>query len=370
MRVRRPWCAPAPSVGTADADARVERGVQDVGEQVEQHHEHRGDGHPRQDHRIVGALERVEEQQPEAGPAEDALDHDHPAEEHPGVDGDDGHERDQRVAQRVPADHLATRHALRPRGAHVVGVQHLEHAVALVATPRRHAREHEHRHRQHHVLDEVDDVALLPDRVLALHVEHVDAELLVQHDHHEQLQQEREEEVGHREAEVRERRRRVVEQRVLAHRADHADEERQHHREHQRGADEQQRVPGGLADHVGDRALGAERLTPVALHEVAQPVDVLGWARLVEVVLVLEVLQRLLRDAGTVAQVRQRITTRRDEREHHDRREEDDDHRGEEAPHDEGEHREFLAERSCATAAIPDGRAPVSRCRSSPRCSR
>ena len=155
--------APSSSVRTADADARVEHGVEDVGEQVEQHHEHRGDGHPRQDHRVVGSFERVEEQQAEAGPAEHPLDHDHPAEQHAGVDGDDGHERDQRVAQRVTPDDLTARHALRPRGAHVVGVQHLEHAVALVAAPRGHAREHEHQHRQHHVLDQVDDVALLAD---------------------------------------------------------------------------------------------------------------------------------------------------------------------------------------------------------------
>ena len=41
-----------------------------------------------------------------------------------------------------------------------------------------------------------------------------------------ELQQQREEEVGHREAEVRERRGRVVEHRVLPHRAHHADEQR------------------------------------------------------------------------------------------------------------------------------------------------
>ena len=39
--------------------------------------------------------------------------------------------------------------------------------------------------------------------------------------------------------------------------------------------------------------------------------------------------------------------------EHHDRRHQDDDDRGDEAPHDEREHRKFLPERSPATAAIP-----------------
>ena len=141
--------------------------------------------------------------------------------------------------------------------------------------------------------------ALLPHRVLALHVEHVDAELLVQHDDDEELQQQREEEVGHREAEVRERRGRVVEQRVLPNGAHDADDQGEHHREHQGRPDQEQGVPGGFAHHVDDRTLGPERLAPVALHEVAQPAPVLRRTGLVEVVLVLQVAQRLLRDART-----------------------------------------------------------------------
>ena len=74
---------------------------------------------------------------------------------------------------------------------------------------------------------------------------------------------------------------------------------------------------------------------------------VLRRARLVEVVLVLEVVRASLRDAGPVAQVLQRVATSRDQREHDDRREEDDDQCGHQAPHDERDHRKFLAERSC-----------------------
>ena len=212
------------------------------------------------------------------------------------------------------------------------------------------------------MLDQVDDVALLPDAVLALHVEHVDAELLVQHDDHEELQQQREEEVGHREAEVRERRRRVVEHRVLADRAHDADDQRR----------ASPRAPARCPTsskvfQVASPTMSAtgrwvrNDVAPVALHEVAQPVHVLRGTRLVEVVLVLEVAQRLLRDAAagaaaraagrhaptpartprssrgatTTSAVSRRRTTKR-------------------------EHREFLAERSGATAAIaPDGRSAV-----------
>src|SRR5215207_2729528 len=52
---------PAP-VRTADPDAGVERGVEDVGEEVEEHHEDGGHRHPRQDHGVIESLERVEEQ--------------------------------------------------------------------------------------------------------------------------------------------------------------------------------------------------------------------------------------------------------------------------------------------------------------------
>ena len=202
------------------------------------------------------------------------------------------------------------------------------------------------------MLDQVHDAALLPHRVLALHVEHIDAELLVQHDDDEELQQQREEEVGHRETEVRERRGRVVEQRVLPNRAHDADDQGEDHREHQCRPDQEQGVPGGFAHHVDDRTLGPERLAPVALHEVAQPAPVLRRTGLVEVVLVLQVAQRLLRDARTEPQLPQRIAACGHQRKHDDGREEDDDQRGQEAPDDEREHRKFLAERLPATAAI------------------
>ena len=75
---------------------------------------------------------------------------------------------------------------------------------------------------------QVADVALLPDAVLALHVEAASMpSCSCSTTPRDELQQQREEEVGHREAEVRERRGRVVERRVLAHRAHDADEQRQ-----------------------------------------------------------------------------------------------------------------------------------------------
>ena len=151
-----------------------------------------------------------------------------------------------------------------------------------------------------------------PTRVLPLHVEELDAELLVQHDTTNELQQEREEEVGHREPEVGERRGRVVEHRVLPHRAHHADEQSQHHREHHRGADEQERVPGRLTHHVGHRAVACGTSRPSrparsrpASRGTAAGRDSSRWywrSRLRD---------RLLGDAGPVAESLQRVASAR-----------------------------------------------------------
>ena len=187
--------------------------------------------------------------------------------------------------------------------------------------------------------EEVADVALLSDAVLALHVEELDPELLAQPHHEDELQQEREEEVGHREAEVGPAGREVVEGRVLADGTHHPDEQPERRGEDDGRADQQERVPRRVAHHVRHRSIGAERGAPISRREVAEPEHVLLGNRLVEVVLVLEVDDRLLRDRRLVPDLSEGVTTRRDQEEDHQRRQYDDRNRDQQPPYDVRAHR-------------------------------
>ena len=89
---------------------------------------------------------------------------------------------------------------------------------------------------------------------------------------------------------------------------------------------------------VTGRSVLNER-APVAVHEVAEPAHVLLGDRLVEVVLVLEVRDRLLGDRRLVPESAQRVTARGDEEEHHQRRQHDDGNRDQQAPYDVRDHR-------------------------------
>src|SRR5713101_864374 len=164
----------------------------------------------------------------------------------------------------------------------------------------------------------------MTNRILSLRVEELPAELLLEDGDEQELQQEGEEEVGHGEAEVREAGGEVVERRVLTDRAHHPDQHRQRGRQQYRAADQEECVPGGVADDRGDRTLSAKRRAPVALHEVLEPQPVLLGPRAVEVVLVLEVTDGLLRGARSVTKLCQRVAARRHQHEHDDRREHDD----------------------------------------------
>ena len=58
-----------------------------------------------------------------------------PADQRADLQADDGHHRDERVAQRVQTDDAERRQALGARGAHIVLAEHLQHRRA------RHARD-------------------------------------------------------------------------------------------------------------------------------------------------------------------------------------------------------------------------------------
>src|SRR3954454_4666757 len=69
----RRGCVAVATTGSAVADAGVEPAIEDVRDEVEGDHEARGDEGHRHHHRRVVALDRVDQQRPDARDAEDLL---------------------------------------------------------------------------------------------------------------------------------------------------------------------------------------------------------------------------------------------------------------------------------------------------------
>ena len=114
-------------------NARVEKPVADVHQQVGQGvgagHEH-GQGY---DHRIIPREKALHAQSADAGDAEDGLRDEgacHQAAHHQTQDGEDG---DEGIAQDVAKDDQPLRQPLGPGGAHVVLPHHLQHAGPRLA---------------------------------------------------------------------------------------------------------------------------------------------------------------------------------------------------------------------------------------------
>src|SRR5262245_27521831 len=122
--VWRPWPSPATSAGawaaggrgrvSAIADPRVEHRVQDVRDEMEQHDEHACHHQPGQQDIHVAGLDALDEQGTHALPGEHPLGDHGPAEHRPDVDGDDGDQRDEGVAEGVAGHHPSPRQPLGP----------------------------------------------------------------------------------------------------------------------------------------------------------------------------------------------------------------------------------------------------------------
>src|SRR5215831_16802438 len=107
-------------------DTRVEEGIREVDEEV-QANDHRRDDQVHGLHdRIVELAERLEEEQPDAGQAEDGLDDHRAADVERHLQADEADHRDERVLERVAQDDAALGQALRPRGPNVVLPQDVE----------------------------------------------------------------------------------------------------------------------------------------------------------------------------------------------------------------------------------------------------
>ncbi len=127
----------------------VKHTVGEVGQQVCHQHGHRQKQYERLHRGIVPEEDRVDDQPTHARDRKDRLEDHHPADHRAHLQTEDGHHRQQRVAQRVPDHHRMRREALRARGRHVLLVHHFEHRRAHVAHQHRGDAGAE-RHRRHH----------------------------------------------------------------------------------------------------------------------------------------------------------------------------------------------------------------------------
>src|SRR5438874_3637739 len=112
------------------SDAGVQEAVADVHEQIREDVRDRGEQDDALHDGIVLRVDRIDGQLADALAGEDGLDDDASREEAPGLEADDGDDRDQGVPHRVAQDDRAAREALRPRRADVFEAHHLEERCA------------------------------------------------------------------------------------------------------------------------------------------------------------------------------------------------------------------------------------------------
>src|SRR6185437_1424560 len=123
----RPGAAAATSLaGIVIPDPWVNCGVQQVGEQADDHHEHGEHDDDAFEYGEVAGLDRLEELLADAGQAEDLLHDDGPTEQRPDVQRHHGDQAEHRVRGRVPQQHPPAGQALGVRGHYVVLIELLE----------------------------------------------------------------------------------------------------------------------------------------------------------------------------------------------------------------------------------------------------
>src|SRR5215212_9327655 len=111
----------------AVSDARIQQRVKQVYDQIGSDYEEAGEEHGPHDHGYVLVLDRLPSLGADAGPPEDLLDHQQPAQSVAQVHAEHGDDRPHGVAEGVLGDHSAVLQALGPRCADVALAQHLEH---------------------------------------------------------------------------------------------------------------------------------------------------------------------------------------------------------------------------------------------------
>src|SRR5215210_863841 len=111
----------------AVSDARIQQRVKQVYDQIGRDYEEAGEEHGPHDHGYVLVLDRLPGLDADAGPPEDLLDHQQPAQSIAQVHAEHGDDRPHGVAEGVLEDHSAVLQTLGPRCEDVALAQHLEH---------------------------------------------------------------------------------------------------------------------------------------------------------------------------------------------------------------------------------------------------
>src|SRR5919106_6824294 len=358
-RVSASWARSSPA-GTrlpvsVIAHAGIEDAVEDVRDEVEDDDRRRRDHQP--GHHRVGIVRAEGIDEVEAHPVEreHGLRDDRAPEQAAEVERHDRHDRDQRVAEGVLHRHAPLVQPLRPRGAHVVGIDDLEHGRPQEARVGGDAGHHQHHHRHDEMVRPVDpeaeagagvDRAEVRDREdeVAGRLEDLDDGDLGHQGEPEQRRGEAEEAEGGR---------RVVEHRVLPQGGKHSDPDCEQDRDQLRGDDELQRVLHHAHEVGEDLLVREERRAELVRRRVLHPEPVLLHDRIVEVLALPDVLNRLARDVRRRVQPGQGVAGDRDERERQEARRHEHDDAVEEASGDVGQHRTragMLRPKSCRGA--------------------
>ena len=153
-------------------DLRVDGGVEDVGDQVAGEEDHASRDADPVDRRVVEPARRLDRVRTEAVPREHRLGEHRAREQHAEREPENRHDRRERVAQHVVAHHRALAESLRPGGAHVVGVQLVEHRRPDEPGDDAHQAPPEHERREHQLAQRLPGQAEVPteqrvDRVQA-----------------------------------------------------------------------------------------------------------------------------------------------------------------------------------------------------------
>src|SRR6185436_11927268 len=125
----RPKDRPA-AAGLGEADSGIQVAIEQIHEDVDEDEEDRDHEHASLNERVVALDDRGKQHPADAGDREDLLDDDRTAEQLADLDAEERHDDDQPVLQDVPPDDESVRKAFRPRGAHVVRAEHVEHRRA------------------------------------------------------------------------------------------------------------------------------------------------------------------------------------------------------------------------------------------------
>jgi hypothetical protein len=136
-----------------DADPRVQEGVGDVHQQVDQDVGARRDQDDTLNQRVIPGEDRLHDEPPEAGHHEDLLGHHGTAHEGPHLEAQDGDDRNETIPEGMTEHDHPFRQVLAVRGPDIIRTHDLDHAVAGLAHQHGRQRAAEHERGHEHALE-------------------------------------------------------------------------------------------------------------------------------------------------------------------------------------------------------------------------